>query len=450
MSADPIFQPLTIGAIEIKNRLVRSSVGGRFDHYDGTGSQARINWEEKFARGGVGLIVANHIPVSTRGRVVPNSAHIETDDTIPFWRRLGDAVHRHECKYFMQLTHAGRQRDIPGIENRENLPLSPSGGVEPLNGIVSAAMTHEDIADTVRRFADQSRRTREAGLDGVEIHGAQGYLFTQFLSPAINERTDEYGGSLENRARLLLDTVRAIRAAVGADFPLGVKISAVDYNDAVYPWLPAGTTLPDTLRVCRWLEEAGVDYIHVSVGSFFPHPLNPPGGMPIDVLGHTYGSMLRVGKRALMNYASFRSPLLGKVFLAMWSRVQSGRPIEGINIDNARAVKQQSRVPVFVTGGFQTASVIRRVLSDGTCDAVSIARPLVANPDLPQRFARGEDRAPRPCTYCNRCLYNFVENPTGCYDLTRFDGDYDRMIREVMTVFQPGDSADDLRARLSS
>jgi tRNA-dihydrouridine synthase len=156
--------------------------------------------------------------------------------------------------------------------------------------------------------------------------------------------------------------------------------------------------------------------------------------------------MLRVGKHALRNYASFRAPLLGKVFLAMWSRLQRGRPVEGINTDHARAVKQQARVPVLVTGGFQTASVIRRVLADGTCDAVSIARPLVANPDLPHYFARGEDRAPRPCTYCNRCLYNFVEHPTGCYYLSRFDGDYDRMIREVMSVFHPRNAAAEAHA----
>jgi 2,4-dienoyl-CoA reductase (NADPH2) len=146
-------------------------------------------------------------------------------------------------------------------------------------------MTKADIAEVVECFAQAARRAREAGADGIEIHGCNGYLITQFLSSAINDRTDEYGGSLENRARFALDIVRAIRSEVGDDYHLQFKISAVEYNDELFPWQRAGNTLAESVQVCRWLEEAGVDGFHVSSGASFPHPRNPAGTFPIDLLG---------------------------------------------------------------------------------------------------------------------------------------------------------------------
>src|SRR5206468_12327332 len=132
------------------------------------------------------------------------------------------------------------QRDIPGIEFRKG--LSSTGKPDPLHGFEAERATPEQLREVSQAFAHGARRAREAGLDGVEIHGANGYLFTQFLSSAINDRKDDYGGPLENRARILLDTVRAIRAEVGPDFHLQVKLSATEHYDSFYPWLPAGTT----------------------------------------------------------------------------------------------------------------------------------------------------------------------------------------------------------------
>ena len=137
-------------------------------------------------------------------------------------------------------------------------------------------MTRGEIDHTVKAFARAAWRAREAGLDGVELHAANGYLFTQFLSSGINDRTDEYGGSLANRARFLLDVIEAIRAEVGSAYHLQVKLSAVDRNNVV-PWEGKGNTLEESVQVARWCEAAGADAIHVSTGSLFPHPLNPPG-----------------------------------------------------------------------------------------------------------------------------------------------------------------------------
>src|SRR6187549_822607 len=124
MTFEPIFQPLQFKNLTIKNRILRSNVSGRFDNYDGSGNQTRINWETKFAKGGVGAIISSFVPVHLRGRILPNYAMIDHDDKVPFWRRVVDAVHAHDCKYIIQLSHGGRQRDVPGVENVMNRGLS--------------------------------------------------------------------------------------------------------------------------------------------------------------------------------------------------------------------------------------------------------------------------------------------------------------------------------------
>jgi 2,4-dienoyl-CoA reductase (NADPH2) len=296
-------------------------------------------------------------------------------------------------------------------------------------------MNREQIQETVEAFAQGARRAREAGLDGVELHSSNGYLFTQFLSSAINDRDDEYGGSLENRARFLLDVIRAIRREVGADFHLQFKISAVEHGNALQFWEPAGNTLAESVQVCRWAEEAGADAVHVSSGSFFPHPRNPAGDFPIEVAIETYDSMISSGTQTFRNYTAFRSGLLGQLFRAQWNHAH-GDHVEGLLLSDAKAIKDAVRIPVLCTGGFQTASVIRDAIDSGQCDAVTIARSLIANNHLPRLFAAGQDRPEKPCTYCNKCLVNALENPLGCYEESRF-ASREEMLGEIMSVFDP-------------
>jgi 2,4-dienoyl-CoA reductase-like NADH-dependent reductase (Old Yellow Enzyme family) len=430
-----IFQPLVFRNLTIKNRILRSNVSGRFDNYDGSGTQTRINWELKFARGGVGAIVSSFVPVLIRGRIVPNYATIDSDARIPFWKELGRQVHAEDCRFILQLSHAGRQRDVPGIEYAKG--LSATDRPDPLHGFAAERMAADDIRAAVKAFADGAWRAQQAELDGVELHAANGYLFTQFLSSGINDRDDEYGGPLENRARFLLEVVRAIRARVGRDFHLQVKISATEYNDALSDDEGPGNTVEDSVRVCRWLEAEGVDAIHVSTGSSFPHPRNPAGDLPLEELVKTYDTLISSGASTLRNYLLLNNRLTGPFFKARWERAGADRDhIEGLNLPDARRIKQAVSIPVLCTGGFQTAAIIDHAIENGDCDAVTIARPLIANNDLVKMFAAGLGRPARPCTYCNKCLANAVENPLGCYELARYPS-HDAMVREIMTVFDP-------------
>jgi 2,4-dienoyl-CoA reductase-like NADH-dependent reductase (Old Yellow Enzyme family) len=437
MENDPIFQPLKFRNLTIKNRLFRSSISGRFDNYDGSGNQARINWEEKFARGGIGAIISSFTPVHVRGRILPNYAMIDNDDKIPFWRKVAAKVHEYDCRFIMQLSHSGRQRDVGGVENLMNKGLSSTNNKDAFHGLLCEAATKDQIQELVRFFAQGARRARAAGLDGVELHASHGYLFTQFLSSGINDRNDEYGGSLRNRYRFLQEVIHAIRAEVGAGFHLQVKMNAIDLNNALYPWEKKGNTLEEYIQICKWIEEDGADGLHVSAGSMFPHPLVPPGGFPPDELNWWYGGMLSSGVRAFFpNYTLFHYKILRPIFLWLWNRTKKDHPVEGVSMEWCREIKKNVSIPVINTGGYQRGSLIRRGIEEGYFDGVAIARPLIANNDLPKVLASGKDLPDKPCSFCNRCLINAVANPLACYDLRRFST-HDEMVREAMTVFHP-------------
>ena len=430
---DPIFEPLKFRNLTVSNRVFRSNISGRFDNEDGSLTQTRINWECRFARGGVGAVISSYVPVRMDGRIIAGYATIHRDDFIPLWAKLGEAVRANGAKYIMQLSHSGRQMDLPGVHNQHRAPPSPTSAYETLHGFPTRAMSAAEISEMVADFARAAWRAREAGLDGIELHAANGYLFTQFLSSAINDRRDGYGGSLRNRARFLLEVIAAIRAEVGRDFHLQVKLSAVDHNDVI-PWEKKGNTLADTVAVAQWCETAGADALHVSTGSLFPHPLNPPGDLPLEVLAVTYDAMISSGVHGFRNFLFFRYPLLRPLFRRLWFRLKGARRDEAISLAECRAIKAAVTIPVLNTGGYQSAAVVRDAIASGGCDAVSIARALVANPDLVRHWQAGRDAPPEPCTRCNKCLLNAPKNPMGCYEEARYPS-RQAMIDELMEIY---------------
>lgn len=434
MTEVSVLSPLIMKNLQVKNRVFRSNISGRWDNEDGSLTQTRINWETMFAEGGVGTVITSYTPVLMAGRIIAGYATIHKDAYIPLWAKVAESVHKHGAKLLMQLSHSGRQMDVPGVQNQHRETLSSTNQQESLHGFPTRAMTAGEIDHIIAAFANGAWRAREAGIDGVELHAANGYLFSQFLSSGINDRTDGYGGNLFNRARFLLDVIQAIRAKVGSHYHLQVKLSAIDYNNVV-PTEGRGNGLDETIKIAKWAEAAGADAIHVSMGSLFPHPLNPPGDFDFETIASTYDSMISSGSRGFRNYLFFRYEALRPFFRWLWFRMKRGRPVEGVNAQEALAIKRAVSIPIICTGGYQSRALIENYLSAGYFDGVSIARGLIANPDLVKHWEAGLDVPPKPCTFCNKCLLNAPENPLGCYEPARYDGNREKMIETIMRVY---------------
>lgn len=442
---DPIFQPLTINGLTLKNRVVRSSIGGRVDYYDGSMSEARIAWDRHFARGGVSAIISSNVGIRTDGFAVPGYASIDHDRTIPSWRRLIKEVHRYDCRYIIQLHFSGRQRDLPRKEFIGVPPPSATDRPDPLYGLRCRRMTIPEIRELVQAYAQAARRAREAGADGIEIVACNGYVLHQFLSSVINDRTDEYNGDLRTRARILLEVMAAVRAEVGKDFFVSMKLSGRDEHNASTAPLNrrVGNTIDDTMQVSRWLADAGLDAIHLSQGDSFPHPLVPAGLLPMDDSRYSLAALFYEGTRVPLAFLLMQFALFRRLNEWNWGRrmpfKRRGKllpeKIEGMNQHDAAKLKSASGLPVICVGGWQTASRIREALQAGHCDVVSIARGLLANPDMVQRFAQGQDAPERPCTYCNKCLVNALLQPLACWEESRF-ASREQMFEEAYRVYK--------------
>ena len=330
MDSDAIFEPLRFRNLTVKNRLFRSSISGRWDNEDGSGTQVRINWEERFARGGVGAIISSFVPVHRHGRMLSHYAMIDGDDHIPFWRRLGERVHAHDCKFILQLSHArgasapptapGGNRRARGIRRRVAPAASPSRSSRRWAGKRSRA------SSTASRRAPAGRARR--GSTGSSC------MPRTAISPCAPATTAARasGGSLRDRYGFLREVIRAIRREVGDDFHLQVKMNVSD---------PAsGSAVEEQLRICQWLEADGVDGLHVSAGSTFP--LMPPGTLPVDELNGWYGGMQSSGVRGFFpNYTLLHYKLLRPLVRRLWQRTGKPLPAEAAGMALCREIRQR-------------------------------------------------------------------------------------------------------------
>jgi 2,4-dienoyl-CoA reductase-like NADH-dependent reductase (Old Yellow Enzyme family) len=345
-----LFEVTNLNGMILKNRFVRSATAEGMATEDGEVTPRLINLMAELAKGGVGLIITGHAYVAKRGQATPAQLGIYDDKLIPGLRAMVEAVHERDGKIVVQLAHSGMLA-IPKLI--DDTPLAPSAIEGMIEGPVQE-MTIKDIKETVEDFGKAALRAQEAGFDGVEIHAAHSYLLSQFLSPAFNHRKDAYGGSIENRARMLVEVVQGIRKRLGRDYPILIKMNCRDF-------LQGGLELEDSLQAGAMLKEAGIDAIEVSGGTFMSGDLMP----------------IRTGIAMEKDEAYFQA--------------------------EARAFKQHIDIPIILVGGIRSFSVAERLVNDHMADYISMCRPFIREPGLINRWRSGDLRK-ATCLSDSKCL----------------------------------------------
>ena len=434
-----IFEPFNLKGIALKNRVLRSSMGGRLSYFDGAVSPAWQHFETRFADAGVAAIISTTISVDDKRYAPLNYPKISQDRFIAPFRAGVKAVQARDCRYIMQIGDGGYHAQMSLFPKVEDSKTS-SNLFDLVYGYTNRtrAMTSDEIGQTVQNFAAAARRAREAGCDGVEIAAHKGYLIHQFLNPGINRRTDDYGGSPDKRFRLLREIILAVRASVGSDFLLGVRMSAEDRNyfpvnlrlPVVFPLRDYlfGNSLDQTLAYGRELAKLKVDYLHITSGYGFIHPGDSTGAWPVDQFrlyaNATRHLSMKAKLRAIVLNALPR-PLARALFGIGWRF----RPTP--NLDYAHAFRRATGLPIIANGGFDNRERMVDALREHKCDLIALARPLLANPDLLTLYRSGVNQPPRPCSYCNRCSVGTAVLPLGCFDPDRFDT-AEQMAAQVM------------------
>ena len=351
-----LFEPGMIGKMELRNRIVMAALGTMSADAQGYITERTIDYYAERAKGGVGLIISQGTSILREGRG-PHFSGLWDDKFIPKLKELSQAVHQYGGKMALQLHHSGKTLFRLRLyfedpkEAEEIDVIGPSAVPWVWNGLAPREMSKEDIKHLVEAFAEGARRTKDAGFDAVEFHGAHGYLISSFLSPFTNKRTDEYGGGVENRARFACEILACAREKVGPDFPLILRVSGSDY-------LPGGITIEQTVRQAPLFVEAGADALHIS--------------------------------------ASGQETTEWQFLSYLWP--------DGAIVHLAEAVKKVVNLPVFTVGKIGDPLLAESILQEGKADFVAMGRALLADPELPNKAREGRIDDIRRCIYCNNCF----------------------------------------------
>jgi 2,4-dienoyl-CoA reductase-like NADH-dependent reductase (Old Yellow Enzyme family) len=358
-----MFESSEINGLRLENRFVRSATWEGMAAENGAATPKLIDLMAELARGGVGLIISSHSYIQKVGQAGTGQLGIHEDDMIPGLQQMTDAVHTHRGKIVCQLTHAGF---FGNAKLSGQTPMAPSN----VQGIAKSdrqELTKEDIQGIIAAFAAAAKRAQTAGFDGVQIHGGHGYLLSSFISPMFNQRTDKYGGSIENRARLPLEVLQAIRRAVGNDFPVLIKLNCKEFTDN-------GLMPEDFVQVGKMLADAGIDAIEIS------------GGLPISP--KTRPSQLGINKEEKEAYFQ----------------------------NEARALRKETDVTIILVGGNRSFHVAEGLVAAGVADYISMSRPLIREPHLINRWKAG-DFTKSACVSDNMCFQPASEGK-GIYCVT--------------------------------
>jgi len=359
MKGSTLFSPKKIGPMTVKNRIVRSATYEGMADDNGLVDNRYVALYENLAKGGVGLIIAGFAFVKENGIALDYQTGIHTDECIPMLKKsVETARHVNEnVKFVLQIAHCGRQVEADIVKKKKFEPIAPSPIADKSIGIVPKEMTIEEIEDVIQSFIMSAERAKRAGFDGAQLHAAHGYLLSEFLSPYMNKRTDDYGGDSENRVRMIVEIFEGIKEMCGEDWPVLIKLQIDDFVKEESSLKP-----PESIEIARRIAEAGFDAIEISGGIYESDEELDPG----------------------------------------YSRVRTTDE-EAYFLPYARKVKKViGETPLILVGGIRSFEVAEGTVKDRYADFISMSRPFIMEPDLPQKWLNKlSDKS--TCTSCNRC-----------------------------------------------
>ena len=357
MELEHLFSPGKIGNVQIKNRIIRSATWVAKATIDGYVTKDLIKIFKDLAEGGTGLIISGYLAVDALGAATRRMACLYDDSYISGQKKLVKAVHENlDVKIAAQIAHTGNGAFIFGNKNFK--PVGPSPMINLVLNKPCRELTTEEVRQIIKKFVDTGKRAYDCGYDAVQIHGAHGYLLSDFVSPFTNKRTDEFGGNFEKRTKILVDIYNQLRDEVDKNFPILIKLNTMDY-------LQGGLRLDEAKNIAKILIETGYDAIEPSSGRY----------------------NLKFSSR--------------KTYPSVMDKSEKN---ENYFLQNVKRLKPIMRGrPIILQGGIRNPVVIEEFIKDNITDFIALSRPLLYEPDLPMRWKNG-DLSPPLCTSCNACL----------------------------------------------
>ncbi|HSR10593.1 MAG TPA: NADH:flavin oxidoreductase, partial [Thermodesulfobacteriota bacterium] len=342
-----LFSPITIKDLRLENRIVLPPMGTNLGNLDGTVSEANLAYMKRRTEGGAGLVITEISAVHPAGMAINSELGSYDDRFIPGLARLASTIHSAGAKAFLQLHHAGRE-SLYLLKAGKAVAPSPIRSL--VFGLTPREITPDEIREVIAAFGSAASRAVQAGFDGVEVHGAHGYLLTQFLSGLSNQRRDEWGGDIFRRSRFIVEVLHEVRRRVGSRFPVSLRISAEEF-------IKDGYTVEDLKPLLPNFIAAGADMIHASIGTH-----GSPGGITSAPLEYP----------------------------------------QGFNAERARKIKEVVNVPVVAVGRFTDPAQADRVIAQGDADLVAFGRQFLADPDFIRKARDGRTQDIRRCIACNQ------------------------------------------------
>lgn len=387
-----VFEACTIGQLTFKNRIIRAATHEGMAKDDGMPMDDLLPFYKRLAAGGAGAIITGYVSVKQNGRTFPNMRMFDNDAYIPVYKSMNDQLKQFKTPIILQIAHGG-SRSMSKVTGQE--VVSASGRKKNDHGDAVKEASETEIRSIIVAFTAAIVRAKAAGFDGVELHAAHGYLLSEFVSPVLNKRKDQWGGSTENRLRIVTEILASARAEVGSSFPILVKMSGHDE-------FKQGLAEAEAVKIAQILQTALCNAIEVSCGygDFF-HTVRMPK-VPVNaVLGliPQYRDMPGYKKWFFRRMA----PFLAKVHA----------PLYNYNVPLAERIKRNVDIPVIVVGGIRNQQDIKEIISDKGIDFVALSRPFIIEPDIVNRFQNGQESS--KCINCGYCLIGITANKLRCY-----------------------------------